>query len=75
MLCVKVVLVLNKLLTLSIYLGGVFFRGTEEGEERVMVGFFFFFPLIYVDRTDRREKECRFKEHLLAHVPDADSYI
>lgn len=74
MLCIKVVLVLNKLLTLSIYLGGVFLRQREEGEERVMVGVFFF-PLIYVDRTDRREKECRFKEHLLAHVPDADSYI
>lgn len=50
-----------------------FFRGREEGEERV-VGVFCF-PLIYGDRTDRREKDCRFKEHLLAHVPDADSYI
>lgn len=62
-------------MTLSLYLG-LFFTEGVRGKKRDgvfwLVGFGF--PLICGERTDRK-KNCRFKEHLLLCMPDADSYI
>lgn len=47
-------------------------RGKKRDEFFCLVGFGL--PLIHGERTDMK-KNCRFKEHLLLCMPDADSYI